>query len=262
MQYLYLLFAYDMFSRYYHIKLINFLKVKNIIKNSTIKINSLETMGALDGPGLRTVIFLQGCPLRCKYCHNADTFDINGGQDKSMQELVEFCLRYKAYHGDNGGVTISGGEPLFQEEALYNLILALKRENLNVALDTSGVIFSKRVFDNVDLVLLDIKHTDAIEFKKLCGGNLSDVLKTLDYFKNNNIDFWTRQVIVSGITDSKEQVSKFNVLSNGAKKKELLAYHKMGIDKWAKIGLDYPLKDTEPPSIEKMKELNSLLTFV
>jgi pyruvate formate lyase activating enzyme len=224
-----------------------------------MKINSIETLGALDGPGIRTVIFFQGCPMRCKYCHNADAFDFDGGEDKSAEEIVNFCSRYKNYYGGDGGATLSGGEPLSQSEDALALIKALKKAGIHTALDTSGAAFSQRVLDEADLVILDIKHSDPFQFEKLTSFPMDNTIKTLEYLKRKKKRFIIRQVIVEGITDDPLQIKALKSLSFGAEKIELLAYHTMGADKWEKCGLSYPLKGVPETRGEIIRELNKLL---
>ena len=223
------------------------------------KIHSIETLGALDGPGIRTVIFFQGCPMRCAYCHNPDMFDAAGGEERSVTELVAFCLRYKNYYGKDGGVTLSGGEPLLQDKIALTLIQALKRAGIHTALDTSGAVFAPAVLLAADLIILDIKHTDPEAFFKLTGYPMDNTLKTLEYLKQNRKHFWVRQVIVEGITDSAEQITALKKAAAGAEKIELLPYHMLGVHKWESCGFDYPLKDVKPTSEQVMEKLRQQL---
>lgn len=225
-----------------------------------VKIHSIETMGALDGPGIRTVIFFQGCPMRCIYCHNADTFNVSGGQEKTVNELLDFCKRYKNFYGDNGGVTLSGGEPLLQSKATIELLKQLKENDINTALDTAGSLFCSEALDLADLTILDIKHSNAQSFSKITKYDSTNTFKTLKYLQENKKRFWVRQVIVMGLTDSIEQVRSLKALAFGAEKIELLPYHSMGADKWKKAGLKYELENSIPPSNELMQKLNAVLT--
>lgn len=222
------------------------------------KIHSIETLGALDGPGLRTVAFLAGCPMRCKYCHNPDTWHNPIYKEQSAQEFAAFCSRYKSYYGKEGGVTLSGGEPLLQEDFCLELVDELKKIDVNTVVDTGGAVFSPKVLDRVNLTILDIKHTDGAEFKKLTGTENKNMLKTLDYLTQNGLRFWVRQVIVPGITDSPEQVRKLKEMAHASEKIELLPYHKMGKHKWEKLNLLYPLS-CEEPDAQTMKNLNNIL---
>ena len=223
------------------------------------KIHSIETLGAHDGPGIRTVVFFQGCPMRCSYCHNPDMFFAAGGEEKSVEELVRFCSRYKNYYGSEGGVTLSGGEPLLQYDAATELTLALKKEGIHTALDTSGCVCNKKALAAADLVILDIKHTDPSAFLRLTGHSIHNTLKTLEFLKSNGKPFWVRQVIVRGITDDPEQVASLKKMAAGASRVELLPYHTLGVHKWEKCGLEYTLGDVKPPSEGAMGRLKKLV---
>ena len=224
-----------------------------------LRIHSIETLGALDGPGIRTVIFFQGCPMRCSYCHNADTFNPSGGREESVNSLVAFCERYKNFYGKNGGVTLSGGEPLMQHKGATALMLALKQKGISSALDTAGSIFAPEALDAADLVILDIKHTDKNAFMSLTGYPADNSFKTLEYLQNNKKRFWVRQVVLTGVTDDAEQVKKLKKLCVGAEKIELLPFHKMGENKWKTAGIEYKLAGVEPPKPETMRLLNAEL---
>ncbi|MCL2555948.1 MAG: pyruvate formate-lyase-activating protein [Firmicutes bacterium] len=234
-----------------------------------LKISTIETLGAHDGPGLRTVLFLHGCPLKCLYCHNPEMTAFNKDKSSqvfasySVQYLVDFCKKYKSYYGEGGGVTLSGGEPLVQSKAVYELIKALKKEGIHTCLDTSGGVALtddvKNVLDEVDLVLLDIKHTDNEQHKKLAGQPLDKTLAVLEYMKSIRKDFIIRQVVVSGFTDNETQIKALKEIASGARTIELLPYHGMGAHKWEKLGIDYALKNVLPPSKELMVNLNKIL---
>ena len=220
-------------------------------------IHSIETLGALDGPGIRTVVFMQGCNLRCRYCHNPDTWNIANTPVLTVDELFDKIIRYKEYYGGDGGVTASGGEPLLQAEFLTALFQKLKAAGINTALDTSGSVLNESVkglLNYVDLVILDVKHTDSAAYENLCGtrGILSAVMAFLEYCAGRKKRVWLRQVIIPGINDTKEQVLELKKLADKYKpeKVELLPYHTMGVSKWEKLGLDYSLKDI-PPADEK-----------
>ena len=223
------------------------------------RIHSIETLGAHDGPGIRTVIFFQGCPMRCAYCHNPDMFFADGGEEKPVEELVRFCLRYKNYYGSEGGVTLSGGEPLFQHKSAVQLLEALKKEGIHTALDTSGAVFAPEALNAADLVILDIKHTDAASFLLLTGHSNHNTLKTLEFLKESGKKFWIRQVVVPGITDCPEQIIALKKAAAGAARIELLPYHTLGVHKWRKCGLDYTLKELKPMGEKEIERLNVLL---
>ncbi len=232
-------------------------------------IHSIETFAALDGPGIRTAVFMQGCILRCRYCHNPDTFVRGGGTECTAAELFDKVIRYREYYGQNGGVTVSGGEPLLQAEFLAEFFKLLKAAGINTALDTAGSVFNdsvKQLLEYTDLIILDIKHTDGKEYDSLCGlpegsGLYNKVLDFLEYCSAARKRLWLRQVIVPGINDTRDQVTALKTLIDKYKpeKAELLAYHTMGAAKWERLGLDYTLKDTAPPDDKKMKELNRIL---
>ncbi len=223
-------------------------------------VHSFEPLGSFDGPGLRTVVFLSGCPMRCKYCHNPDMFGEASGEKMSVNAVVEKCLRYRAYNR-GGGVTLSGGEPLLQTEFVTDLLKAFKVRRGHTALDTAGSVYSEEALSLASLVILDIKHTNEAAFKELCGFSPDNMLRTLEYLKKQRKRFWVRQVIVPGITDGEDNIRKLKVMATGAEKIELLPYHKMGVYKWEKLGLSYPLAGVSEPTAETMQRLNALLRF-
>lgn len=202
-----------------------------------MKIYHIETLGALDGPGIRVVIFLQGCPLKCRYCHNADSWSMTSGETYTVEALYEWVMRYEVYIKLGGGVTFSGGEPLLQAKELLPLILKLKQRGIHVAVDTSGGVYNQDteiLLQTVDLVLLDVKHTDASAYYDLTCGSLAPTLKTLSFLKTHHIPYWIRQVIVTGIHDSESQVKALDRLtySSDRKKIELKPYKPNGLSKW------------------------------
>lgn len=214
------------------------------------KVHSIETFGAVDGPGIRFVLFLQGCHLQCKYCHNRDTWDINGGSYKSLDELFDKIIRYKNYIFPNGGVTVTGGEPLLQAKFILELFKKLKKEGIHTCIDTSGIIALtddiKEVLKFTDLVLLDIKHIDNEKCKELVGKSNKLELEFAKCLSDNNIPIWIRQVLVPGYTDDEQDLLKLKEFISSLKtveKVELLPYHSIGEFKWKKLGLKYPLED-------------------
>jgi len=216
------------------------------------QIHSIETMGLFDGPGIRTVFFFQGCPLKCSYCHNPDSQSFKGGKTYSVDEIVKFSKRYKPYYKDNGGVTFSGGEALMQGEFLLEAIKALKAEGIHVALDTSGVGIShyyKEVLDLVDLLILDIKHYQKDPFRDLTGISMKRTTAFFEAVSNYKNKLWIRHVMVPGITDSYQSMDAlYEFISNWSKmieKIEILPYHKLGIDKYYQLEMPYRLKDTK-----------------
>lgn len=232
-------------------------------------IHSIESMGTLDGPGIRTVVFMQGCPLRCRYCHNPDTWEVKGGTEYTADELFNKVIRYKEYYGQDGGVTVSGGEPLLQTEFLIEFFGKLKAAGINTVIDTAGSILNKNVkvlCKSADLIILDIKNTENREYDALCGlksdtDMYDKVIAFLEYLNTQNKRVWLRQIIIPGINDTKEQVLRLKAIADKYKveKTELLAYHMMGIEKWEKLGLEYSLKGVKPPSEKKMAELRKLI---
>jgi pyruvate formate lyase activating enzyme len=233
----------------------------------SLRVHSIETLGALDGPGIRTVVFLQGCPLRCGYCHNPDTWSYEAGKMMTEDELFRRILRMKPYFKDNGGVTFSGGEPLRQATALLSLMHRLKKEGIHMAIDTSGAVWSQAVDEAIhlaDLILLDIKHTNGDAFFQLTGGQLKQVLAFLDVLKRDAIPYWIRQVTIPGITDSEAQIEQLGKItaSDSRERIELLPFHKMGMTKWEKLGISCPLADVAPMSAAVTEQLQRYLSNI
>lgn len=229
------------------------------------KIHSLESFGTVDGPGIRFVVFLQGCPLRCLYCHNPDTWDTKGGSKYlfTPDELLAEVLRYKSFI-TKGGVTVTGGEPLLQAEFVKEFFLLCKEEGIHTALDTSGAIATRgalNALDNTDLVLLDIKSIDAVQHKELTGVKMNNTLKCLEYLEKNNIPTWVRHVIVPGWTDNDTLLKKladFLAPYQCVEKVELLPYHDMGTRKYEQMGLEYSLKGVAPLSDERVQNTRKI----
>ena len=233
------------------------------------KIHSFESFGTVDGPGIRYVIFLQGCHLKCKYCHNRDTWDINGGYYSSLDEILDKIENYKNYIMPNGGVTVTGGEPLLQVHFLIELFKKLKEKNIHTCIDTSGMVDItediKTLLNYTDLVLLDIKHIDPIKCKDLVGVSNERELKFAEYLSQNNIDMWIRQVLIPGYTDDENDLKKLKSFIdklNSVKKVELLPYHNMGEYKWKKLGLNYDFKDVKVPTAEEVKNAKEILGII
>lgn len=214
-----------------------------------VKIHSIESFGTVDGPGIRFILFLQGCSLKCKYCHNRDSWDIKGGEFKTLTEIYEKILRYKEYICPNGGVTVSGGEPLLQYEFLIELFKKLKKDNIHTCIDTSGMIIIndkiKELIELTDLFLLDIKHIDPEKCKELVGFSNEKEIDFAKYLSYNNKHMWIRQVLIPGITDDENDLIKLKQFINSLKtvdRVEILPYHSMGKYKWEKLGLKYELE--------------------
>lgn len=212
------------------------------------KVHSIESFGTVDGPGIRFVLFLQGCHLKCKYCHNRDTWDINLGNYMSLENIFDKIIRCKNYITPRGGVTVTGGEPLLQAKFIAELFAKLKKEGIHTCIDTSGMIALtddvKSALSLTDLVLLDIKHIDENKCKDLVGFSNKLELNFARYLSDNNIPIWIRQVLIPGITDDKTDLLKLREFVNSLKtvqKIEFLPYHNLGEFKWKKLGLEYPL---------------------
>lgn len=211
-------------------------------------VHSFESMGTLDGPGIRFVVFLQGCPLRCTYCHNPDTWDMSGGEKLDAQTVFEQVLRYRPYFGKEGGVTVSGGEPLVQAEFVTELFSLCKEANISTVLDSSGHGATKEqrshLFDVTDLMLLDIKMTTEKAYADQTGGSLKQALSVLEEAEARDLPVWIRHVVVPGITDSTENLRRLAEILKGkrcVKKVEFLPFHKMCQVKYDGLGIPFLL---------------------
>ena len=223
------------------------------MENVMGKVHSIESFSAVDGPGIRVVVFLQGCFLRCIYCHNPDTWDVNGGKKMSAEDVAKKVLEYENYI-TKGGVTLSGGEPLLQTEFALNLLKILKEKNLHTACETAASLPLKRVKDvlkYIDLVILDLKSIDEESCKKICRLDVNSSLDLLNYCEKTKKDVWVRHVIVPQYTLNFEKLKemavflkKFSVI----KKAKLLAFHKMGEYKWKELNFEYDLYDLRVPT--------------
>ena len=231
----------------------------------TGRIHSFQSMGAVDGPGIRFVVFMQGCPLRCVYCHNPDTWDKNNGTEYTPQQVLDKILRHKPYFSKSGGVTVSGGEPLMQWEFVKELFCLLKKENIHTALDTSGIgdlNGASEVLEYTDLVLCDIKFNNQVDYKTYCKGSLKDVLSFIDLTKQKNIPLWIRHVVVPNLTDSKENIIKISKLANSysnLEKLELLPFSKLCMSKYESMGIEFPLKDTPSATAQVINDLYNII---
>lgn len=237
------------------------------MEDLTGKIHSIETFGTVDGPGIRYVIFLQGCHLRCKYCHNRDTWDTTIGTPKKVSALVQDIQKYSDYiKFSKGGVTVTGGEPLLQPKFLIALFTELKKLGYHTALDTSGMFpltpEVKQVLSLTDLVLLDIKHIDDEKCKDLVGFSNKLELEFANYLSENGIKMWIRQVIIPGITDDENdliRLKEFLQTLKTVKKIELNPYHTLGVYKWEDLGLEYPLKGVRQANTEDIERAKCIL---
>lgn len=237
----------------------------------TGRIHSFESFGTVDGPGIRFVVFLQGCPLRCQYCHNPDTWEA-GGTEYSVEEVVNRVVRYRNYFGETGGVTVTGGEPLLQIDFVTELFTALKAKGINTCVDTSGITFRadnqtvvekhKKLLEVADLFLLDIKHIDDEACKKLTGQSNQNTLAFAKFLSDNGKKMWIRQVLVPGITDDEGSLRRVRQFIDGlqtVEKVEVLPYHTLGLAKYEKLGIEYPLKGLEAPSKEVVLRAKEIL---
>ena len=230
------------------------------------KIHSVESFGTVDGPGIRFILFLQGCNLQCKYCHNRDTWDLNQGQYRSLEDVISQVKKYKNYIIPNGGVTVTGGEPLLQVKFLIEFFKQLKKENIHTCIDTSGMVKIteeiKELLSLTDLVLLDIKHIDNEKCKRLVGFSNEKELEFAKYLSNNGIKMWIRQVIIPGYTDDEKDLLKLKDFINKLKtveKIELLPYHSMGKYKWNKLNIKYELEDVKEATQEDIEKAKKIL---
>ncbi len=234
----------------------------------TGKIHSYETLGAVDGPGVRFVLFMQGCRLRCRYCHNPDTWDCGKGRTVTAEEIVNEVKKYKYYFGRRGGFTASGGEPLLQLDFLIELFERLKAENIHTAIDTSGAEYNPddkrydKLLTLTDLVLLDIKQIDDGICKKLTGRGNSATLAFANRLSDEGIPIWIRQVLVPGWTDGDDTLQatrrEIDRLST-VKRVEVLPYHTMGKKKYETLGIPYPLEMTPIPDAVSIRRAESIL---
>ena len=233
------------------------------MKNYNGSVGKIESFSTVDGPGIRSVVFLTGCPNRCIYCHNPEFLEKNK-DNYNAHELAEQLLKNKNYFNTSGGVTFSGGEPLMQSEFIIEVSKILKEKNIHIALDTSGLgQYNNKIFDYIDLVILDIKGSNEYLFERITGHNkLKRTLEFLQECEKRNIDVIIRQVIVPGINDTKENILELKELVSNykvVKKIELLPYHTMAKEKYEKLNIPYSLKNLEALSQNKLEELKKYL---
>ncbi len=227
-------------------------------------VHSLQSMGTVDGPGVRAVLFTEGCPLRCAYCHNPDTWEMREENLVSAEEIAEKIIRLYPYI-KNGGVTLSGGEPCMQSEFLYELSLLLKEKNLHIALDTSGCVLdesTKKLLTVTDMVLLDVKMTSEEDYERYIDGSLGKTLDFLDYLEEKGIETWIRHVVVPGINDTEEDILNLKKILSPYEcitKTELLPFRTLCLEKYENMGIEFPLRDTEQMGKEKLKELQKII---
>lgn len=223
-------------------------------------IHSIETFGTVDGPGTRFVVFFRGCPMRCAYCHNPDTWSPKGGELKTVEEILDYYNQNKEFY-KHGGITATGGEPLLQLDFLLELFTKAKEQGIHTCLDTSGIMFRddnptlletyKKLCSVTDLVMLDIKHINPEEHLKLTKQKNDNILKFAQFLSDQGVEIWIRHVVVPGITDNPEYLEQLGEFIGGLKtlkSLDVLPYHTMGKVKYEKLGMEYPLKDVEPMS--------------
>ena len=242
-------------------------KVRSIDQLSEVdflNVHSIESFGTIDGPGIRYVVFLQGCPFSCLYCANSDTMKYGEGKDHAIDEIVKKAVNAKSYFAYGGGVTVSGGEPCSQARALTKFFKELKKEGIHTALDTNGHIMNHRVealLEYTDLVLLDVKHIDSSMHEIVTGKSNEKTLAFADYLKKHNKPMWLRYVLVPGLTDKPEhlhQLGKHFKNFENIEKLEIQPYHKLGVHKWEHLGKEYPLEgvsENTPLQLEEAKTI-------
>ena len=234
-------------------------------------IHSTESFGSVDGPGVRFIIFVSGCPMRCQFCHNPDTWKMSAGEKISSDELLKKALRYKSYWKNDGGITVSGGEPLMQIDFLIDLFKKAKAEGVNTVIDTSGALFTREepffskfeeLMQYTDMLLLDIKQINDERHQVLTGKTNANILDLARYLSDIKKPIWIRHVLVPGRSDYDEDLIKLrefiDTLTN-VEKVEVLPYHTLGIHKWETLGYNYPLGDTPSPSKERVKNARKIL---
>ena len=234
-------------------------------------IHQLESFGSVDGPGVRFIIFFAGCPLRCKYCHNPDTWDMMKGKQYTADELVDEAITCREYWGTKGGITVSGGEPLAQIDFLLELFTNAKERGINTCIDTAGGPFTregewfekfKRLMNVTDVLLMDIKHINEEEHIKLTGHTGKNIIEMFRYLDEINKPVWIRHVLVPGITDNDEyliQTRDFIRTLGNVQRVEVLPYHGLGAMKYKDLGIDYVLKDTNSPTAERVQNARKIL---
>ncbi|MBO4458803.1 MAG: pyruvate formate lyase-activating protein [Butyrivibrio sp.] len=234
-------------------------------------IHSIETFGSVDGPGIRFIVFLKGCRLRCKYCHNADTWDPNSEDMRTADELLDFAERYRSYWGEEGGITVSGGEPLLQIDFLLELFKKAKERGIGTCIDTALEPFTREepffskfneLLEYTDLMLVDIKHIDRQEHIELTGLPNDNIVDGMEYLSEKGQPIWIRHVLVPGITDNDEylkQTRRFIEKLSNVKKIEVLPYHSMGQHKFETLGIPYRLDGVKSPSKERVDNAMNIL---
>ena len=234
-------------------------------------IHSTESFGSVDGPGVRFIIFVSGCPMRCQFCHNPDTWKMQDGELKTTDELLKTALRYKSYWKDKGGITVSGGEPLMQMDFLIDLFKKAKEQGVHTNIDTSGAVFTKEepffgklqeLLKYTDMLMLDIKHIDDEQHKILTGQSNKNILEFARYLSDIKKPIWIRHVLVPGRSDKDEYLERlhdFIETLDNVERVEVLPYHTLGAYKWKELGYDYKLEGIDPPTQERIENANRIL---
>jgi len=235
------------------------------------RIHSVESFGSADGPGVRYIVFLKGCNMRCQYCHNPDTWAKDGGELMTPEEVLKKALRYKTYWKEKGGITVSGGEALLQIDFVTELFRLAKEKGVNTCLDTSGNPFSleepfKSKFDELmkytDLFMLDIKHMDDAAHRKLTGQTNQNILEMAAYLSDHGKAMWIRHVLVPGITTDEDELYRLRSFLDTLKtveRVEVLPYHTLGVFKWKELGIPYRLEGVDPPTKEQIDRAKEIL---
>lgn len=235
-------------------------------------VHSLESFGSVDGPGVRYVIFLSGCRMRCQFCHNPDTWEIGSGQPFTADALLEKACRFRSYWGQKGGITVSGGEPLLQIDFLIELFAKAKEMGIHTALDTSGNPFTmeepffpkfQKLMSYTDLVLLDIKHIDEAGHRALTGQTNRNILQMATLLSDMGKPMWIRHVLVPERNDKDEylhRLADFIHTLKTVERVEVLPYHTLGVFKWEKMGISYPLEGIRPPEVSRIENAEKILS--
>ena len=235
------------------------------------RIHSVESFGSVDGPGIRYIVFLQGCNMRCKYCHNPDTWKFEGGQLLPAQEVLQKAIRYKAYWKNNGGITVSGGEALLQIDFVLELFKLAKEKGISTCLDTSGSAFTRQgsfyakfeeLMKVTDVFLFDIKHIDDEKHRELTGRTNENILDMAKCRSEHGKKIWIRHVLVPQITDDDEYLKQLRAFIDTLKtveRVEVLPYHTLGVFKWENLNIPYELKDIEPPTTQRIENAKKIL---
>ena len=246
------------------------------MENVIGKVNSVESFGSADGPGIRYVVFLQGCKMRCKYCHNPETWALEGGEEYTAKDLLAKAMRYKNYWGKNGGITVSGGEALLQLDFVTEFFRLAKEKGVHTALDTSGNPFSMEPeylekFDELmkytDLFIVDIKEMDEEKHLELTAKPNNNILDMIEYLSNHNKHMWIRHVLVPGLTDDEDGLIALRKFLDGLNQDmvdrvQVLPYHTLGMIKWDNLGIPYALEGVRVPSEEQINRAREILKAI